>query len=227
MPTPGSPTRSVPPVKSRSKLRWLLAIVALGLIAAVAAGPLMSQVEQPEYKVIESQGGIEIREYAPMIAAQAEVKGERQTAIGEGFRLIAGYIFGNNAPKAKIDMTAPVQQQKGAKIAMTAPVQQQGEGDTWSVRFIMPKNWTMETLPAPSDARVKLIPIPAKRFAVIRFSGSTSESALAAKEEELRGAVKSRGLTTVGEPMYAFYNPPWTLPLLRRNEVMLELAGGT
>lgn len=184
----------------------------------------MSRVEQPGYNVVEANGSIEIRDYAPMIAAETQVQGDRTAAIGEGFRRIAGYIFGDNAPRTQISMTAPVEQQKGSKIAMTAPVQQQSQGDTWSVRFIMPKSWTIETLPAPTDGRVKLVPQPARRFAVIRFSGTAGETALRDKTTELERFVRERNFVTQGEPLYAFYNPPWTLPFFKRNEVMLEIA---
>ncbi len=125
----------------------------------------MSRVEQPDYKVEKKDGSIEIRSYGPMIAAEAVVDGERKPAISEGFRLIAGYIFGKNKPQEKIAMTAPVEQQKSQKIAMTAPVEQQAQeanDNAWTVRFIMPKSWTMQTLPAPSDPRVKLEPLPAR-----------------------------------------------------------------
>jgi hypothetical protein len=183
----------------------------------------MSRVEQPDYKVVATEGAFEIRDYAPMIAAETATEGEREAAIGEGFRRIAGYIFGDNAPREQISMTAPVQQQKGSKIAMTAPVQQQGANGTWNVRFIMPKGWTMETLPAPTDARVKLVPMPERRFAVIRFSGSAGQTQLDAKETELRDFIRGRGLEPTGEALYAFYNPPWTLPFFKRNEVMLEV----
>jgi hypothetical protein len=212
--------------RPRRKLwRWVAAVLILAAIAAAAAGPLMSRVEEPDYTIVETSGAIEIRDYAPMIAAETSVEGERTAAIGEGFRRIAGYIFGDNAPREKIAMTVPVQQQKGSTIAMTAPVQQQGANGTWSVRFIMPKQWTMETLPAPVDERVKLVPIPARRFAVIRFSGSAGQAALDAKTSELQEFVRARGMTPQGEPLYAFYNPPWTLPFFKRNEVMLEVAG--
>ena len=184
----------------------------------------MSRVEQPDYTIVETIGAIEIRDYAPMIAAETAVQGERTAAIGEGFRRIAGYIFGDNAPREQIAMTAPVQQQKGSKIAMTAPVQQQGADGTWTVRFIMPKKWTMETLPAPTDQRVRLVPMPERRFAVIRFSGSAGQETLDARTAELIDYVRARGLTSQGEPMYAFYNPPWTLPFFKRNEVMLEVT---
>jgi hypothetical protein len=156
--------------QKRATIYWVAAgIVSVIIIGGIAAGPIMSRVEQPEYKVTTSGGSIEIRSYGPMIAAEADVQGERKAAIQEGFRLIAAYIFGANTPNAKIAMTAPVQQQS-QKIAMTAPVTQQAGGDTWTVRFIMPRNWTMATLPAPNDMRVKLKPLPAKRMVAIRFS---------------------------------------------------------
>ena len=186
----------------------------------------MSRVEQPEYAVSASDGAIEIRSYGAMIAAEAEVKGERKAAINEGFRLIAAYIFGANKPNMKIAMTAPVQQQGAQKIAMTAPVTQQNDGDRWAVRFIMPGNWTMETLPKPDDARVALKALPARRVVAIRFSGLAGDSTIAEKIDELRAYAADRKLLTVGEPLLAFYNPPWTLPFLRRNEIMFELALG-
>jgi hypothetical protein len=211
--------------KRRARLYWALAgVVFVITIAAVAAGPILSRVEQPEYQVTASSGSIEVRAYGPTIAAEAEVKGERKAAISEGFRLIAAYIFGSNDPKAKIEMTAPVQQQRQQKIAMTAPVTQQADGNSWTVRFIMPKSWTMDTLPAPNDARVKLVPVPAKRMVAIRFSGTANDNLIEAKTAELRKYATEQKLPTIGDPVLAFYNPPWTLPFLRRNEIMLELA---
>jgi hypothetical protein len=214
--------------RTRKKVVWALAgIVVVSLISAFAAGSIMSRVEQPVYAIATSDGPIETRSYGPIIAAEAELKGERKAAINEGFRLIAAYIFGANKPNIKIAMTAPVQQQANQKIAMTAPVTQQSDGNTWTVRFIMPSNWSLETLPAPDDARVTLKPVPAKRMLVIRFSGLASDSAIAEKVDELRQYASSHNLTTVGEPLLAFYNPPWTLPFFRRNEVMFELVAKT
>ncbi|WP_127077101.1 SOUL family heme-binding protein [Rhodomicrobium lacus] len=214
----------------------VIVLAALGLgaaaVAAVVAGPAMSRVEQPDFRIEKQDGAVEVRAYGPLIAAEAEVRGPRREAINEGFRLIAAYIFGANQPKAKIEMTAPVEQQK-QKIAMTAPVTQQGgsarDGDgreSWTVRFIMPKAWTMETLPAPSDPRVRLEPIPPRRFLAIRFSGFAGDDAIREKTDELRRYAETHGLAIRGEPVLAFYNPPWTLPFMRRNEVMFELANG-
>lgn len=124
---------------------WIAGGAAAAVVAGIAAGPVMSRVEQPDYKVEKQDGSIEIRSYGPMIAAETQVQGERKSAINEGFQQIAGYIFGKNAPQAKIAMTAPVEPQKSQKIAMTAPVTQQGQENSWTVRFIMPKSWTMQT----------------------------------------------------------------------------------
>ncbi|KAI96120.1 heme-binding protein [Rhodomicrobium udaipurense JA643] len=210
----------------------LLAALGLGAVAvaAVVVGPAMSRVEQPDFRIEKQDGDVEVRAYGPLIAAEAEVKGQRREAINEGFRLIAAYIFGANQPKAKIEMTAPVEQQK-QKIAMTAPVTQQGGGardgdESWTVRFIMPKAWTMETLPTPTDSRVRLEPIPPRRFLAIRFSGFAGDDAIREKTDELRRYAETHGLAIKGEPVLAFYDPPWTLPFMRRNEVMFELADG-
>ena len=214
--------------QKRAKIYWVAAgIISVFIFGGIAAGPIMSRVEQPGYKISASEGSIEIRAYGPMIAAEAEVQGERKAAIQEGFRLIAAYIFGANKPNAKIAMIVPVQQQSAQKIAMTAPVTQQTDGNRWSVRFIMPSSWTMETLPTPNDTRVTLKPVPAKRMAVIRFSGAANDNIIGSKTDELRKYTLEHKLATVGEPLLAFYNPPWTLPFFRRNEIMLELAEGS
>ena len=207
----------------RKYMWWLIAVVAVVLLGAALWGPIVSNVEQPKYQVVESSGNVEIRDYAPMIVAEAEVSGDRRDAIGKGFRIIADYIFGNNTAAQKVPMTAPVTQQGSEKIAMTAPVTQQGDGNTWRVRFIMPSSYTMETLPKPNNPAVKLKEIGAKRYAVIRFSGMAGEDSLKRRTEELNAFISAKNLTPLSAPTYAFYNPPWTLPFLRRNEVMVEI----
>ena len=207
----------------RKYMWWLIAVVAVVLLGAALWGPIVSNVEQPKYQVIESSGNTEIRDYAPMIVAEAEVAGDRRDAIGKGFRIIADYIFGNNTAAQKVPMTAPVTQQGSEKIAMTAPFTQQGDWNIWRVRFVMPSNYTMETLPKPNNPAVKLKEIGAKRYAVIRFSGMAGEDSLKRRTEELNAFISAKNLTPLSAPTYAFYNPPWTLPFLRRNEVMVEI----
>ena len=192
----------------RSLLNFSLAsAVVIG--AGIAAGPLMSQVEQPAYTIIRSDGAIEIRAYGPMIMAETKVEGDRKTGIGAGFRAIAGYIFGGNA--------------EARKIAMTAPVIQQADASGWRVRFVMPRAATMETLPHPNDPHVTLEAVPATTFAAIRFSGLASDDAIARQTGILMAYIKQNKLDAVGSPILAFFDPPWTLPFFRRNEVMIAL----
>jgi SOUL heme-binding protein len=198
-------------------------IVLLLAVAAIAAGPIMSRVEQPRYQLIKQAGAIEIRDYGPMIGAEAEVSGERKAAIQEGFRLVAGYIFGANRSTTKIAMTAPVQQQASDKIANAEPlIEQSIASDRWTVRFIMPARWTLAALPQPTDARVTLHPLPGARLIVIHFSGTADDALIKEKATELRDYAARQNIKVVGEPLLAFYNPPWTLPIFRRNEVMLQ-----
>ncbi|XUM22388.1 SOUL family heme-binding protein [Bradyrhizobium oligotrophicum S58] len=202
-------------------LIWIAGATALVLAgAAIAAGPIMSRVEQPKYDVVSQDGDFEIRAYAPMIIAQADVQGARRPAIEEGFGIIASYIFGANQAKTKIAMTAPVQQQA---TALPSAGQETGS-DRWSVSFVMPSSWSLESLPPPADSRIKLTPVPAQRMVALTFSGSYSDGILAEKTRELRDYVQRKGLTVSGAPLLAFYNPPWTLPMLRRNEVMLACS---
>ena len=202
----------------------IVAIIGIVLIGAIAAGPVMSDVETPNYEIVKSQGAIEVRQYDPLIIAQVQMSGEREEATGDGFRLLADYIFGNNIANQDIAMTAPVEQQQNTKIAMTAPVQQQSTGDDWEVSFVMPSEYTMKTLPKPVNERVVLKEIPAKTFVAITFSGTNSDENVKAHEKILLEYVEANDLSVISTPKYAFYNPPWTLPPMRRNEVMIEIA---
>jgi hypothetical protein len=213
------------PARRLSKSK-LLAILALLTVAAALAPTVIAMAsDEPAYSVELKDGDFEIRRYEPLLAAEVTVPGERSAAISQGFRLLADFIFGNNTTKTKIEMTAPVTQQPSEKIAMTVPVTQQAAGSEWKVRFIMPAAYTAETLPAPKDQRVRIVAEPAKRFAVIRFSGWSSESNLSEHRALLEAWVKSKGLPAAGPPVAAFYNPPWSLPFLRRNEYLIELIG--
>ena len=198
-------------------------IIALILIVGVLAGPVMSNVEKPDYKVIQSEQNIEIRQYEPMIIAEVEVDGKREDAIRDGFRLLADYIFGNNTVQQVISMTAPVQQKENQKIAMTAPVQQQSMGKSWRMSFVMPSKYKLDSLPVPNNNRVRLKEILTKKFVVIEFSGTNSNENVTKHENQLMNYIEANQINIIGSPKYAFYNAPWTLPFLRRNEVMIEI----
>lgn len=207
------------------KRKWfvMLCVIAILAIGLLLMGPMMSQVEQPKYNVLAEHGAIEIRQYAPQLVAEVRIEGAREDAVGQGFRLLADFIFGNNLSAKDIAMTAPVRQQSGQKIAMTAPVKQQADGGLWRVQFVMPSQYNARTLPKPNNEAISIIEQTPKQFAVIRFSGRNSDNNIAQHEDQLKQYITDEKLTSKAPPVYAFYNPPWTLPTLRRNEVMVEI----
>lgn len=199
--------------------------VLLSALAAMFTAPAMA-TDEPSFTLVERVGDIEIRDYPALIVAEVEVQGDRREATNRGFRPLAGYIFGGNSPRQEIAMTAPVTSTRagGQEIAMTAPVTSAPAGEgSWTVAFIMPEDWTMETLPAPNDARVTVHETPARRVAVIRFNGLMGEQRVADHLSELQGFLDERGLTGVAAPTYAAYNPPWIPGPFRRNEIWIEI----
>jgi hypothetical protein len=187
--------------------------------------------EEPKYTVLEKSNAFELRSYVPRVVAETFVTGSLDEASSIGFRRIADYIFGNNTSRnganEKISMTAPVtmapkiEKAESQKISMTVPVTMQQITGQWRMYFVMPSQYTLSTLPKPNNAMVTLRELPQSRIAVIRFSGLAGEEKTAEKAAELLAWLKSKEITPIGEPELARYNPPWTLPFLRRNEVMV------
>lgn len=207
-------------------MKWIGFVVGIVIIAIIVVGPLMSRVEQPKYEVLEKDGSFELRAYQSQIIAEVCLHGERKDVIKRGFRILADYIFGKNSLEQSISMTAPVEQEKGEEIAMTAPVVQEedlDESGRWCVRFAMPVTYTLATLPKPLDPAIKIKALPPRRQLALQFSGAPSEETLADKRLEVMEYAEKKGFEVVGRPAYAFYNPPWTLPFLRRNEVLVEI----
>ena len=197
---------------------------------------LVMAVEEPKYSVLEQSGEFELRYYAPLILAQVEVAGDLDSASSQGFRLIAAYIFGKNQVNDKISMTAPVTMESrndfaSQKIAMTAPVtieannpKDKGIGnDRWFISFVMTSEYTLSTLPKPLDSEVQIRELPAEKKAVITFSGFYNQDKILEKTKALEVWIKSRQMQAIGEPQFARYNPPWTLPFMRRNEIMIQV----
>lgn len=208
------------------KRKWkimIAIIIGVVVMGAVLAGPLMSNVEQPKYQVISEYEAehIEIRKYDPMLIAEVTVSGKRDDAISEGFKQLADYIFGNNVSDNNISMTAPVIQ-KPQEIKMTAPVVQQPNGQNWTVHFVMPSEYTIDNIPKPKNKNISLKEIPEKLMIAITFSGQNTDENIAEYTEKLRNFMRQNNILSLSNPSYAFYNPPWTLPPLRRNEVMFE-----
>jgi hypothetical protein len=197
----------------------------IALFILLFAGMAMA-IEEAKYTVIEKSNEFELRAYSPRILAETLVSGTLDKASTAGFKLIAGYIFGNNiSPKGtneKISMTAPVTiEPKSEKISMTAPVGAKKTGDQWRIHFVMPSKYTLLTIPKPKNAAVILREVAASNYAVIRFTGFAGEDKAANKTADLLTWLSSKGITPIGKPEIARYNPPWTLPFLRRNEIMI------
>jgi len=195
-----------------------LVLLALGGIDAVAT-------EEVKYRVLESSGDFELRQYESSLGAETTVEGDFHEVGNEGFRRLFDYISGKNRKKQSIPMTAPVSQEASSeKIPMTAPVNQEKVGGAWRITFLMPSALTMETLPEPLDSRVKLVKIPGRLMAALNYSGTWSRERYEEKEKRLKELIRQRGLKIEGEPVFARYNPPFMPWFLRRNEVLIPVG---
>ncbi|MFC1827575.1 heme-binding protein [Thermodesulfobacteriota bacterium] len=200
-------------------MQILFAVTVIIIGAADAMG-----VEEAKYKVFKKDGRFEIRDYAPHILAETIVEGDIEEAGNKAFQRLFGYISGDNRSREKVAMTAPVSQEaRKEKIKMTAPVGQQNVQGKWAVSFMMPASYTLETLPEPEDPKISLRQVPAHRMAAVRYSGFWSEKNYLRYRKMLESWIQEEGLTIVGEPVWARYNPPFTLWFLRRNEILIPV----
>jgi hypothetical protein len=200
----------------------LLSSVALTACSVVG---IRSGTEEPRYTVLQRQGALEIREYGPRLAAETTVDGSELSTRSAGFQRLAGYIFGANHGGGKIAMTAPVAQAGPQTVAMTAPVvQDETAPGEWRIRFFMPAQYTLDTLPQPNNPAVHIVTVPAQTMAVYRYTGSIDAAATTAARRELSRLLEGSGWTATGQPVSWFYDPPWTLPFLRRNEAAVPVA---
>ncbi len=218
------------------KYQNYLASITLGL-GILWITPAMA-IEEPKYEVIVSDAQFEVRHYAPVLIAETIVEGDMDAASSKGFRLIADFIFGNNQQadsdkKAKIAMTAPVTvEPQSSKIAMTAPVTvepQAAESNmktakTWRINFVMPSQYTLANIPKPKNNAVSLREVPSKYFIVHKYSGFNTVSRVQNKTDETVEWAIKRSYKMIGTPQLSRYDPPWTLPMFRRNEIMIEIA---
>jgi hypothetical protein len=196
-------------------------------LAVAQSGPavfgLRTGTEEPRYILVTQLGRVEIRQYAPRLAASITVQGDEITARSAGFRRLAAYIFGANTARADIRLTAPVIQSK-AEIAMTAPVAQAQDGaDRWTITFYMPAKYALATLPNPVDPEIALHAAGVATYAVYRFSGARDGMAVAKARERLLAPLEKSAWQAAGEPVSWLYDPPWTLPWARRNEVAVPV----
>ena len=197
----------------------------LTLFVALSGTQAMA-IESPKHQVAKRFSDFEIREYPAYVVAETEVEGEQDEVGNQAFSRLGGYIFGKNRGAKKLAMTAPVTQApaEATKIAMTSPVTQVSSGPrTWKVQFMMPSEYTLETLPEPTDSRVQLRALEPRRFATIRYSGTWSVKNYQEHLDELRAGMKREGLVAKGEPVWARYDPPFMPWFLRSNEILIEV----
>ncbi len=195
------------------------------IVGLFAVGGSAMAIEKAKYEVLERAKNFELRQYAPRIVAETMVEGKFEEVGNKGFRLLYDYINGNNVSKQSISMTAPVTQEAGSeKIAMTAPVSQELAGEKWRITFLMPLEYTLETLPQPLDKRIKLKQEPGSLMAAIQYSGTWSQKRYEEKKSLLQVEIEKRGLRPVGVPVWARYDPPFMPWFLRRNEVLIPVV---
>lgn len=205
----------------------LFKVIILSLFSLLPS--ITMATETPKYQVISQEGDFEIRQYEPRIIAEVTVPGDLDSASGDGFRMLAGFIFGNNHLANESEVT--VSAERSQKISMTAPVTIEPENmeesfsqsRQWRVEFTMPNQYTLKTLPIPNNPAIHIKEIPSKTYAVVRYSGLNTEHRINEETQRLFNWIGSQNLDMNGTPELARYNPPWTLPMFRRNEVLVAI----
>lgn len=187
-------------------------------------------IETPKYRILKKEGKFELREYEEFVTAQVQIKEDSyDRATQEGFKLLAGYIFGGNKKRTSISMTSPVVSEQSSiseKIAMTAPVQIENiNKDSYIISFVMPKHYTLQSLPIPDNNMVTFKLNSSSKIAVIRFSGFVNDKTISKKTTELKKWLEKEKLKTKGKYQTARYDPPWTPWFLRRNEILIKISG--
>jgi SOUL heme-binding protein len=208
---------------------YIFGAVIIGLIIwVIGSYAVVWTIEEPEYTVLEKKDGYEIREYAPYIMAATTVKGDYDRATNQGFRIIADYIFGNNQKRESIAMTTPVLESPtvnmSEKIAMTVPVLETASMNaTRTIAFVVPSKYSLDTLPLPNNEAVKLIPVPKRKVAVLRYTWYPTANRTEAKKAKLISYLTRDGKIVAGEIETARYNPPLSMPLTLRNEIIIPI----
>jgi hypothetical protein len=205
------------------KYKQLRMICSTSLLTACTVFGIRNS-EEAAYSVLENENNIQVRQYQEALVAQTQTSGNYDESSTSGFKLLAGYIFGENQSKENIEMTTPVlQKSQSEKIAMTTPVYQQENNDTWTMTFVLPSKYTLETVPAPLNKNIEIKKVPAKKVASIRYTGFITSRKIEDNAAQLQSWLDSNGYTSISEPYSAGYDPPWTIPFFRRNEVHIEI----
>ena len=206
-------------MKSRRSLLGLIALLTL-----MTGGTLMA-IEEAKYQVVMKEGKFEIREYESHILAEVEIKGDMEGTSSQAFRPLFKYISGENRVQEKVAMTTPVSQEAAnAKISMTTPVSQERSAEAWAISFMMPATYTMETIPIPTNPRIKIREVPPRQVAIIQYSGRWTESGYLKHKQALEAWIQSEGWSINGSAIWARFNAPYTPWFMRRNEVQIPVV---
>ncbi len=216
-------------LSARSKLFPLSLIAILTVLLQTGCSLFgIRSSEEAAYKLLQEQGQFQIRQYEPLVVATTLVDGDFDEAGKQAFRRLFNYISGDNRSQQEISMTTPVLASedsaiKGSKIAMTAPVTAEEQGLGWRISFVLPAAFTLQNAPVPSDERVSLTQLPSHRVAVRQYPGSWSQAKFDDNAELLSQWLRQHHFQPNSPPRLARYDPPWTLPFLRRNEVLIDI----
>ena len=192
-------------------LNYFFKLITRALIVLLILNTNIMANEQPDYTVIKKDNEFEIRQYTNFLTATVETEGERDDAIGKGFRILFKYISGENKNKESISMTVPVMQKNIGN-------------NKWNVSFVVPKKFNLQNVPQPDNQSVKIINNANLKVIVITFSGLFSNENIKENEAKIRNYIKEKGLKIEEPAIYAGYNSPWTLWFLKRNEVLFKLV---
>ena len=207
----------------KSKIIYFFPFFFTFIFVSIIGGSV-NAIEKAKYRVLEKNGRFEIRQYEKQVVAETFVEGDFESVGNEGFRRLYDYISGNNRKKQSISMTAPVAQEENSqKIAMTAPVGQEKQGNRWRITFMMPAEFSLETLPEPLDGSVRLVAEPGRLMAAVRYSGTWSSKSYEKNRAQLKAFIQKQGLRQAGMEIWARYDPPFMPWFLRRNEVLIPV----
>ncbi len=205
----------------------IITVLVLFLLWTIGSWIAIRNIEEPKYEVLSQKNGYEIRMYDPYIVAETNVKGSYNETLREGFKNIADYIFGNNTKAQKIAMTAPVLNSEegdvSEKIAMTVPVISEGDSKERKISFVMPSKYTLETLPKPNTDLVTLREVPGRKVAVLKYTWYSSAKRVEAKKKILEAKLNEDGIENVSDFYSALYNPPFSMPFVLRNEILVDI----
>jgi len=203
-------------------------IVGSTLLAGCSVVGVRAGTEEPPYQVLSQiSDGIELRQYGERLAAEVSMDSRSPRANeNSAFSILAGYIFGDNRTQTKVSMTSPVATNlPSEKIAMTTPVETNTQDDgLYTMRFFLPEAYSLDTAPVPNNPQVNLVPVPRQIIAAIKFSGWRNQEAVSKHEDVLMRSLNESKWKPTSDPVAFFYDPPWTAPFLRRNEVAVTVA---